>query len=168
VPAQVVVQSVARNETRSDPAGHRLQLTLADQRANLVLGAAQLEGNLANREWCWPVHARSIARPRDTPEHWPTRGEPESRHRPEPAAPSTEAVSLPEPRLGTRDLSEEPIEASRQADPSDDRADREERPGDVWRRRLAGVVADAQPFTVGGEDDLGRDDEAREPYRVNL
>ena len=62
VPPQVVVQTVARNEAGSDAAGHRLQLTFADQRANLVLGAAELNGNLADRQRCGPVHDRSIAR----------------------------------------------------------------------------------------------------------
>ena len=54
--AQVVVQPVARNEAGSDPAGHRLQLAVADQCANLVLGAAELECDLAHGEWCGPVH----------------------------------------------------------------------------------------------------------------
>jgi hypothetical protein len=39
---------MARNAAGSDPAGHRLQLTFADQRANLLLGAAKLNGNLAD------------------------------------------------------------------------------------------------------------------------
>ena len=46
--------------------------------------------------------------------------------------------------------------------------DREQRPGDVRRRRLAGVVADRQPLAVGGEDDFCRDHEARQAERVHL
>ena len=38
----------------------------------------------------------------------------------------------------------------------------QESAGDVRGRALARVVADRQPFAVRGEDDLGRDDEARE------
>src|SRR3954462_8534083 len=55
---------MARDEAGSDPAGHRLQLTFADQRANLVLGAAELNGNLADGQWNRPVHDRSIAHSR--------------------------------------------------------------------------------------------------------
>jgi hypothetical protein len=61
-PPQVGVELVARNETRSDPAGDRVQLAVADQGANLVLGAPELGGDLAHRERCGPVHARSIHR----------------------------------------------------------------------------------------------------------
>jgi hypothetical protein len=63
VPAEVVVQLVARNEAGADTARDGPQLTAADQCANLVLGAAQLDGNLADREGCGPLHPRSIAAP---------------------------------------------------------------------------------------------------------
>jgi hypothetical protein len=56
-PAQVIVQLVARNEAGSDPAGDRLQLAVADQCANLVLGAGELGRNLPDGEGCGPVHA---------------------------------------------------------------------------------------------------------------
>jgi uncharacterized protein with GYD domain len=63
VPAEIVVEPVARNEAGSDAAGDRLELALANQRADLVLGAAKLEGHLGDGERCGPVHDRSIARP---------------------------------------------------------------------------------------------------------
>jgi hypothetical protein len=62
-PAKVGVELVARNEAGSDPAGDCRQLATADQCANLVLGAAELGGDLADGQWCGPVHARSIAAP---------------------------------------------------------------------------------------------------------
>jgi hypothetical protein len=49
---------MARNEPGSDTAGDRLQLAVTNQRANLVLGAAELSGDLADGEWCRPVHRR--------------------------------------------------------------------------------------------------------------
>src|SRR5690349_12506759 len=58
--AQVVVELVARHEPGPDPAGDRPQLPLADQRANLVLGAAQLGRDLADGEWCGPVHPPNL------------------------------------------------------------------------------------------------------------
>jgi hypothetical protein len=62
VAAQVVVELVAWNEAGADPAGNRLQLPIADQGANLVLGAAELGGNLADGQWRGPVHVRSLRR----------------------------------------------------------------------------------------------------------
>ena len=61
-PPQIVVELVTWNEPGADPAGDRLQLAVPDQGANLVLGAAELGGNLANRQWRGPFHERSIAR----------------------------------------------------------------------------------------------------------
>ena len=60
--AEVVVQAVARHEARPNPARDRLQLALADQCANLVLRAVELDGDLADGEWGGPLHGRSIAR----------------------------------------------------------------------------------------------------------
>jgi len=76
LPAQVVVQPKARNETGPDAAGNGLQLAVADQRANLVLRAAKLGGDLADGEWCGPVHGLkyrsglrgSVRMPDDLPE----------------------------------------------------------------------------------------------------
>jgi GNAT superfamily N-acetyltransferase len=61
VSAQVVVQLMARHEAGSDAARHRLKLALADQCANLFLGAAKLESDLGDRERRGPGHARSIS-----------------------------------------------------------------------------------------------------------
>jgi hypothetical protein len=47
-PAKVVVELVARNEARPDPAGDRPQFPVADESANLVLGAAELGRDLAD------------------------------------------------------------------------------------------------------------------------
>jgi hypothetical protein len=60
-PAKVGVELVARNETGPDPARDRLQLAVANQCANLFLGAAQLGGKLADCQGCGPIHSRSIA-----------------------------------------------------------------------------------------------------------
>jgi len=60
-PTQIRVEYVARNEPGSDPAGDRLKLAVTNQRANLVLGATELRGNLAARQGSWPLHARSMA-----------------------------------------------------------------------------------------------------------
>jgi hypothetical protein len=60
-PTQIRVEYVTRNEPGSDPAGDRLRFTLTDQRANVVLGAAELGGKLADRQGCGPLHARSTA-----------------------------------------------------------------------------------------------------------
>ena len=59
---QIVVELVTRNEPRADPAGNRLQLAVTDQCANVVLGAAELAGNFANRQGRGPFHTWSIAR----------------------------------------------------------------------------------------------------------
>ena len=58
---QVRVEFVARNAPGSDPAGDRLKFAVTDQSANVVLGAAELDGNLADRQGCGPLHARSMA-----------------------------------------------------------------------------------------------------------
>ena len=63
VPAKVVVEHMARNEPGADSTGDGLQLAVADQTANLVLGAAELGGHLADGQGCRPVHVRSIAAP---------------------------------------------------------------------------------------------------------
>jgi hypothetical protein len=60
-PTQVRVEFVARNEPGSDPAGDRLKFAVADQCANVVLGAAELGGNIADRQGWGPFHARSMA-----------------------------------------------------------------------------------------------------------
>jgi hypothetical protein len=41
---------MARDEAGPDAAGDRLQLALADQAANLVLGAGELRGDLGDGE----------------------------------------------------------------------------------------------------------------------
>ena len=60
-PTQVCVELVARNEPGSDPAGDRLKFAVTDQGANVVLGAGEFDGNIADRQGCGPLHARSIA-----------------------------------------------------------------------------------------------------------
>lgn len=60
-PAQVRVDHVTRNKAGSDPAGDRLQLAVTDQCTNVVVGAAELGGDLANRQGCGPLHGGSIA-----------------------------------------------------------------------------------------------------------
>lgn len=55
-PAEVVIQPMARNEARPDPAGNRLQLAGPDQRTDIVLGAAELVGDLADGERRRRVH----------------------------------------------------------------------------------------------------------------
>ena len=47
---------------------------------------------------------------------------------------------------------EQLVEAAGEADPAGDRADREQRAGDVRRGALARVVADREALAVGGED----------------
>jgi hypothetical protein len=64
-PTQIRVELVTRNESGSDPAGDRLQFVVTDQRANVVLGAAELGGNLADCQGLRPLHVRSIARGSD-------------------------------------------------------------------------------------------------------
>jgi hypothetical protein len=61
VPTQIGVELVTRYESGSDPAGDCLQFVVTDQRANVVLGAAEFGGNLADCQRCGPLHARSIA-----------------------------------------------------------------------------------------------------------
>jgi hypothetical protein len=61
VPAQVVIELVTRNEAGANSASHRLQLALAYERANVVDGAAELEGDLLHGERLGPSHRRSIA-----------------------------------------------------------------------------------------------------------
>jgi hypothetical protein len=60
-PTKIGVEYVTRNESGSDPAGDRLQFAVTDQRANVVLGAAELGGNLAHCQGCGPLHIGSIA-----------------------------------------------------------------------------------------------------------
>jgi hypothetical protein len=60
-PTQIRVEYVTRNEPGSDPARHRLKFTLTDQGANVVIRAVELGGNLADRQGCGPLHARSMA-----------------------------------------------------------------------------------------------------------
>jgi hypothetical protein len=48
VPAKVIVELVAWNEAGPNPAGDRPQLAVADQCANLLLGAVELGRNLAD------------------------------------------------------------------------------------------------------------------------
>ena len=60
-PTQIRVELVTRNEPGSAPAGARLEFAVTKQRANVVLGAAELGGDLADRQGCRPLHARSIA-----------------------------------------------------------------------------------------------------------
>lgn len=60
LPPQVVVQPVSRDEAGPYTAGDRLQLVLANQRANLVLRTAELGSDLADGEGCGRVHTRSM------------------------------------------------------------------------------------------------------------
>lgn len=60
-PADVGVELVARHEAGPDPAGDCSQLAVADQSADLVLGALELYRDLANAERRGPVHARTLA-----------------------------------------------------------------------------------------------------------
>ena len=60
-PTQIRVELMPRNKAGSDPAGDSLKFAVADQSANVVLGAAELAGNLADRQGCGPLHARSMA-----------------------------------------------------------------------------------------------------------
>jgi hypothetical protein len=59
---EIGVELVAGNKSGSDPAGDRLQLAMTNQCANVVLGAAELGGNLADCQGFGPLHGRSIAR----------------------------------------------------------------------------------------------------------
>src|SRR5262249_59607659 len=78
---------------------------------------------------------------------------------------ASSAPRSPEPPA---ESGQEPVEAPREAGPTDDRTDRQQRPGDIRRGCLAGVLANRQPLAVGREDDLRRDDEARQPHPVHL
>jgi len=60
-PTQIRVEFVTWHEPGSDPAGDRLKFAVTGQCANVVLGAAELGGNLADRQGCGPLHARSMA-----------------------------------------------------------------------------------------------------------
>ena len=60
-PKQIRVELMTRYESGPDPAGDRTQFVVANQRANVLLRAAELGGNLTDRQWCGPLHARSIA-----------------------------------------------------------------------------------------------------------
>jgi hypothetical protein len=53
---QIRVELVTRNEPGSNPAGDRLKFAVTDQCANVVLGAAELGGNLADRQGCGRLH----------------------------------------------------------------------------------------------------------------
>jgi hypothetical protein len=58
----VGVELVARDETGPNPAGHRSQLSLADQGAHVVLGAVEFQRDLSNRQAfrsCMPEVSRS-------------------------------------------------------------------------------------------------------------
>jgi hypothetical protein len=59
-PTNVGVELVAWNEARPDPAGDRSEFAVADECANLVLGAAELSRNLTDGQWGGPVHAPII------------------------------------------------------------------------------------------------------------
>src|SRR6266545_2740977 len=60
------------------------------------------------------------------------------------------------------------VEPADQSDPVRSGPDCEQCPGDIRRGRLAGVVADRQPLSLRGEDDLGRNGEARQTKRMHL
>lgn len=60
-PTQIRVEFVTRNAPGSNPAGDGLKFARTDQCANVVLGAAELAGNLADRQRCGPLHAWSMA-----------------------------------------------------------------------------------------------------------
>ena len=60
-PTQVTVHLVTRDKSGSDAARDRPQLAVTDQRADVVLGAAELGGKLANGQRCGPLHPLSIA-----------------------------------------------------------------------------------------------------------
>jgi hypothetical protein len=58
---QIRVELVTRYEPWSDPAGDRLKFAVTDQRADVILGAAELGGYLADGQGGGPLHARSMA-----------------------------------------------------------------------------------------------------------
>ena len=59
--APVGVELVARDATRPNPTRHGPQLSLADQGADLFLGAAELESNVSDCQGIRLLHTRSIA-----------------------------------------------------------------------------------------------------------
>jgi hypothetical protein len=59
--AQVRVDLVARHAPGANTARHGAQLALADQRANLVLGALKLRGKLSYGQGSGLLDGRSIA-----------------------------------------------------------------------------------------------------------
>jgi hypothetical protein len=59
-PAPVGVELVARNEAGPDPAGDRPQLTGADQRADVLLRATELGGNVVHGQAGYLFDDRSI------------------------------------------------------------------------------------------------------------
>ena len=59
-PTEIRIELMARNEGRSDPAGNRLELLVADQSPNVVLRAPELSGNLADCQRFGPLHAPSM------------------------------------------------------------------------------------------------------------
>ena len=61
-PANVGVELVRWNEAGPDAAGDRPQLPVADQNADLFLGAVELGRNLADGQGRGPVHARTLRR----------------------------------------------------------------------------------------------------------
>src|SRR5207253_2517860 len=63
---------------------------------------------------------------------------------------------------------QELIQAARQADASRQGANCKKRSPDVRLRGAARVVPEREPLSLGGEHDLGRDDEARKSQGVNL
>jgi len=58
--ANVSVELVAWNEAGPDPTGDRSQLPVANQRANLVLGAAELDRNLVDGQGLGPVECPNL------------------------------------------------------------------------------------------------------------
>jgi hypothetical protein len=61
-PASEGVELVPRDETGSNAARHCPKLALADQGADVLLGAAELDSEVSNCEAIRLLHARSIAR----------------------------------------------------------------------------------------------------------
>ena len=54
-PAPVGVELVPRDAAGANPAGHGAQLALADEGADVVLGALELFGQLSNGQWGWAL-----------------------------------------------------------------------------------------------------------------
>ena len=60
--APVLLQHIARNAARPNPASDGSQLTRTDQRADVILGAIELHGDVVHGQGGGgPVDARSIA-----------------------------------------------------------------------------------------------------------